>query len=316
MRLVQRHGRIDRLLSRHKRVFLRTFFPDAVLDELLNLEERVRTKLALAAASVGVADTPIEGSTVGDQSFTETRSEIELIQKEETDIFEIGGTASAAQTGEEYRQELRKALQTNLADVVRDLPWKVGSGMVKGKRSGFFFCSKVGERTFLRFVPENVWTPDEVVSEMGTCLRLIECVEGTPRALSDNQTHQAYEAWSVAKENIWQEWEFFTDPKNLQPKVRPLNGLVDAFLMENPPAEFEQNKLDRISEILMSPWPRREENKLREVWKQEFPSSDAKAKSLVEAVEDTGIEPYHQPPRYPKIEQDEVRLVCWLGDSS
>ena len=31
-----------------------------LLDDLLNLEERVRKKLALAAASVGVADAPIE----------------------------------------------------------------------------------------------------------------------------------------------------------------------------------------------------------------------------------------------------------------
>ena len=30
MRLVQRHGRIDRLLSSHKRVYLRIFFPDEV----------------------------------------------------------------------------------------------------------------------------------------------------------------------------------------------------------------------------------------------------------------------------------------------
>ena len=35
MRLIQRHGRIDRLLSKHKRVYLRTFFPDLLLDQLL-----------------------------------------------------------------------------------------------------------------------------------------------------------------------------------------------------------------------------------------------------------------------------------------
>ncbi|MCA9730363.1 MAG: helicase, partial [Candidatus Eisenbacteria bacterium] len=101
MRLIQRHGRIDRLLSKHKRVFLRTFFPDSILDELLKLEDRVRRKLALAAASIGVADTPIEGSALRDQSFAETREEIERIQNEESGIFEKGGTAAAAQTGEE-----------------------------------------------------------------------------------------------------------------------------------------------------------------------------------------------------------------------
>ena len=57
----------------------------------------------------------------------------------------------------------------------------------------------------------------------------------------------------------------------------------------------------------------REENKLREVWKEEYLSNQAKALALVEAVEATGIEPFDQPERFPKIERDEVRLVCWLA---
>jgi hypothetical protein len=40
MRLVQRHGRIDRIGSPHPRVFLRTIFPAERLDQLLNLEQR------------------------------------------------------------------------------------------------------------------------------------------------------------------------------------------------------------------------------------------------------------------------------------
>ena len=57
----------------------------------------------------------------------------------------------------------------------------------------------------------------------------------------------------------------------------------------------------------------REENKLREVWKEEHPSNQAKARVLIEAVQATGIEPFEQPERYPKIDRDEVRLVCWLA---
>ena len=60
MRLIQRHGRVDRIGSPHREVYLRTFFPDRQLDALLNLEQRVRRKLAQAAASVGVEVAPIE----------------------------------------------------------------------------------------------------------------------------------------------------------------------------------------------------------------------------------------------------------------
>ena len=69
MRLVQRHGRVDRIASPHTKVFLRTFFPDTQLDTLLDLEGRVRRKLALAAASVGVEDAPIQHSVTGEQFF-------------------------------------------------------------------------------------------------------------------------------------------------------------------------------------------------------------------------------------------------------
>ena len=59
-------------------------------------------------------------------------------------------------------------------------------------------------------------------------------------------------------------------------------------------------------------WPLREENKLREVWKQEHQSAEERGKALVEAVTATGIEPFKVPDRYPKISHDEIHLVCWL----
>ncbi|OUU48880.1 MAG: hypothetical protein CBC12_08155 [Candidatus Puniceispirillum sp. TMED52] len=49
-----------------------------------------------------------------------------------------------------------------------------------------------------------------------------------------------------------------------------------------------------------------------EVWKQQFESASAKAHALIEAVESTGIEPFEQPERFPRIDLEEVRLVCCL----
>ena len=107
MQLVQRHGRIDRIGSPHNRVFLRTIFPADQLNRLLDLEQRILNKLAMAAASIGVV-APIEGAAQGKQVFAETREEIEKLLAEDASLFERGGTAGAAQTGEEYRQTLRK----------------------------------------------------------------------------------------------------------------------------------------------------------------------------------------------------------------
>ena len=69
MRLVQRHGRIDRIGSPHGDVYMRCFFPDRQLDALLDLEERIRRKLAQAAASIGVESEVIPGAATSDRVF-------------------------------------------------------------------------------------------------------------------------------------------------------------------------------------------------------------------------------------------------------
>ena len=310
MRLVQRHGRVDRINSPHKRVFLRTFFPDKQLDGLLNLEERVRRKLAQAAASVGLEATPIEHGAQRAQTFTEAREEIEKLFREDATIFEEGGTASAAQTGEEYRQELRKALGL-LGDSIEAAPWHMGSGMVKGDRTGHFFCASVGERIYVRFVPLD--TDETIVSELGTCLRLIECTDDTPLDLSDAMADAVFDAWDAARASIHEAWTFETDPRNLQPEVRRLNREVAQFLRGNPPAGVDQTDLDRLLDAIESPWSRREENQLREAWKRDYGSEQARATAIIEEVNRLGVEPFSAPDPLPPIEMDEIFLICWMA---
>lgn len=320
MRLVQRHGRIDRIGSPHDRVFLRTVFPVDRLDEMLGLEERILDKLAMAAASVGVA-APIEGAAQGGQVFTETRAEIERLLAEDPSLFERGGTVGAAQTGEEYRQMLRKALERE-GRRIANLPWKIGSGMVQGTRRGVFFCSVVGhetdlERTYLRFVPAtDDWVPDpvEIERELGACLRIIECSEDTSTWYPDYVTERVFDFWEVAQEDILIDWMRETDPANLQPKVRPLNHRVAEFIRENPPPGESHDRVTRALDILESPWPRREEMLLRG-WFEGAESGHGASVSadLVERVLGTGLEPAVPPQLLPPIERDDIEVLCWLA---
>ena len=321
MRLVQRHGRIDRIGSPHDRVFLRTIFPVDRLDELLSLEQRILGKLAQAAASIGVA-APIEGAAHGAQVFTEAREEIEKLMKEDASLYERGGTAGAAQTGEEYRQTLRKALEENEKRISR-LPWKNGSGMVKGTRRGVFFCAVVGsdtdfERTYLRFVPAgDNWQPeadnDVIERELGTCLRFIECEEYTQIWYPDGLRESVYDFWEVARDDIWIAWTRETDPANLQPQVRPLNHRVAEFIRDNPPLDMPDERVHRALDILESPWPRREEIMLRGWFESDEHQGAALAGFLIKQILETGLEPTEPPPLLPPINQDEIELLCWMG---
>ena len=311
MRLIQRHGRVDRIGSPFQKVFLRTFFPDEQLDDLLNLEERVRRKLAHAAASVGVEDAPIVEGLTGEQSFAETREEIEKLYEQDNSIFEDGGTSSAAQTGEEYRQELRVALK-KWGNKIQSLPWKAGSGIVSEKGNGHFFCAQVGDRIYLRFVPLGA-KKEEIIKEIGTCLRLIECEEKTVRKVSQELAETAFDAWKLALENIFDEWTIETDPANLQPKVPKLNREVAQFIRDNPIPDIPSERFHKALDAVETPWSRREENQLRSIFKEDFDSPLEKSKMLVEEIEKIGIEPFHAPDPLPPINLDDVHLICWMA---
>ena len=56
MRLVQRHGRIDRIGLLQCRIVIRCVVPDARLDDVLNLKERLHHKIEHASAAVGVGE--------------------------------------------------------------------------------------------------------------------------------------------------------------------------------------------------------------------------------------------------------------------
>ena len=201
--------------------------------------------------------------------------------------------------------------------------------MRKGSEQGIFFCAKVGERTYLRFVhAEANWTIKTAVSqqndgtegeniplidhEIGRCLRLIECSENEEAVIEDNVQDAAYDLWLVARQNIYQHWTYETDPANLQPKVRPLNRKVADFVRENIPVDIEQSQLDRALDILESPWPRRDEGRLRKWFAQELKGKELSA-FLTKKVLDSGLEPFIAPEPLPPIKEDDIELLVWMG---
>ena len=319
MRLVQRHGRVDRIGSHHKEVFLRTIFPTDRLDALLDLEQRILDKLALAARSIGVAS-PIEGERGGRQVFTETREEINQLLMENPALFERGGTVSSTQTGEEYRQTLRKALKEN-RDKIVNLPWKSGSGMIKGKEQGIFFCATIGEkRTYLRFVrADKKWKPPEdkrIIKEVGTCLRLIENEENTKTMLPQEVQKSVYDFWNIAKEDIFKSWMYEADPANLQPKIRKVNRDVADFIRSHKPSEMSEHIINKALDIVESPWPRRDETLLREQFNEDNDKGKEKTKRLITWVINTGLEPAGSPELLPPISKEDIKLICWLAVTS
>lgn len=311
MRLVQRHGRVDRIGSPHRSVNLHCYFPDERLNALLALVERIHHKVAQAAATIGVEAEIIPGSRTQDLAFSETREQIERLRAEDPSIFDTGGEDPNAHSGEEYRQELRRALQTSvLANSVKTLPGSAGSGLIQGTRKGHFFCARVGERLYLRFVPLD----HTATIERNTlrCLKAITCTETTPRHLPAELATSAYHAWARARRDIYADWTFATDPLNIQPKIRPLFRRAADHLRAHPPTGIEQMTLDQTVDAIEAPWGVRHERALREAF-DVAGGPIAISKALIDKVSELGLQPFVQPSPLPLIEESEITLVCWMA---
>jgi hypothetical protein len=274
---------------------------------LLELETRIRRKLAQAAASVGVEQEVIPGAATSERVFAETREEIEALRRERADLFETAGEDPNAHSGEEYRQEIRKGLE-NYGERIQRLPGGAGSGFRGGPAKGHFFCAKVGERVFLRFVPFAEGSP---VRDTLGCLRLIACRENTPRELSDELAARAYGAWESARKDIYDEWMKATDPASLQPRVKPSLKAAADQLRKFPPPGLSLQELDRLVESVEAPWGARIERVLRE--SMDGKSGIDTSTALVEKIRFLGLQPYRPPEPLPPIEEDDIRLVCWMA---
>ena len=306
MRLVQRHGRVDRIGSPHKDVYLRCFFPDVRLDALLTLETNIRSKLSRAAATIGIENEVIPGASTSEIVFADERAEIERLRSEDATLFVNGGEDPSAHSGEEYRQELRKGLE-KYGDQIVKLPWGSGSAFQGGRQAGHFFCAYVGDRLFLRFIPA---AGGATIKDTLGCLRLIACTELTPMAESGVQLQPAYSAWQVARADIYQEWQAATDPANLQPKIKPSLRAAAIQLRSAPPPGVTIDELNRLVEAVEAPWGTRIESQIRSA----IASLEGQAASIAiaEVVKKLGLEPFKAPEPLPPIDITDVRLVCWM----
>ncbi|MFW0793170.1 SNF2-related protein [Gordonia sp. CPCC 205515] len=320
MRIVQRHGRVDRIGSRHDYVHLGLFFPAERLDALLDLEARLEAKLALADAAVGAGNV-LPGRGPG--------HEVNLTDDQVVDEFEKlldAGGSSASLSGEEYRRRLSSAFNMDpllKADIL-SLPYGSGSGFVNPvvNGNGYVFCIKIGKspKPWFRYVPvDDDWSlrhnedgqplisPDTLLS-----LRVADPQNASAdRWLPDEVYDHAFDAWEVARDSVYNVWQELTDPNAFQPDL-PLS-FRDAYALVFRKGGY----LGRDTQIALA-------NRLRSVPSAKVSrqvrgainqgrTDEERIKLVTEVLDEAGISA--PPPRepLPDVEKHEVRLVTWLA---
>jgi hypothetical protein len=315
MRMVQRHGRIDRIGSKHDRVYIRCFFPTTELDSVLKLEQRLQGKITTAAHSIGVEGEILPGSKTAEVVFAETREEIERLHREEAGLFEAAGEKGNAYSGEEYRQELRQALaDPKLAADVKALPWGSGSGLIRaGAVAGYVFCARVGDHEAPRYRYVDLAQPEDqrVLRDTLACLAHAHADVDTGRVLSDATHRLAYDAWALARGDILEEWLAGVDPAKLQPAIPKTMRDVVELVRAHPPAGLDQRQVDRLVDVLNSPYG----NRILRLFREAMKDADTRPQEAAEAVRqvalDQGLEPAPAPEPLPVISLEDIHLICW-----
>jgi len=345
MRMVQRHGRIDRIGSKYAKVFMRSFFPDERLDAMLKLHERISNKIAMAAASIGVT-APIEGTNSNEKEFTDDMTAVKRLEAQDAGLYEQGGTIESTQTAEQYRQELRIAqeLKWPTEQALKDMPMKAGSVTRMGKATGYFFLGRIKaiigqketQRLYLRFIrTDRNFEPIKVVDSEGittnsiewreaTCLRLIECKPDQQR-LRDSETQaeeKAFDVWNkIIQPDMLKAWNFETNLDNIQSKIPLINRTASDFIRQNlrgAGVSLQEKQVDQVINILDTVWPKREEALLREWLRgngEDFVglSPQKHAEKMAMMILNIGLREGISRQLLPVAGPDDVELICWMG---
>jgi hypothetical protein len=320
MRIVQRHGRVDRIGSKHDYVRLGLFFPAERLDALLALEARLEAKLALADAAVGAGQV-LPGRGPG--------HEVNLTDDQVIDEFEKlldAGGASASLSGEEYRRRLSRSftMERSLRAEVLSLPFTSGSGFVNPavQGNGYVFCVKMGSSTtpWFRYVAvDNDWTvrhndqgrpiisPDTLLS-----LRVADPQSSTAeRWLPDEVYDRAFDAWEAARDDAYATWKELTDPNAFQPDL-PLSFRNAYELVLRKGRYLGKDEQSSLANRLRTVPTAKVTRQVRSALNQGA-TDEQRIQLIAEILDEAGITP--PPPRdpLPDIEKHEVRLVTWVA---
>jgi hypothetical protein len=323
MRIVQRHGRIDRIGSKHDTVQMGLFFPAAHLEELLHLEETLERKLAQAEAAVG-AGVVLPGRTPGKQIiFADTREQIDQLYNENPDLLESRGS-SAALSGEEYRRRLSLEMKDPFTrHDVEALPFGSGSGFenprIRG--NGYVFCIKIGnhEKPWFRFIPVDAhWKPlledgrNVVNDDMLASLVAADPENSTKeRWMSAEVYEQAFEAWQVAQENVFTSWTYLTDANNLKPDSPKAFRDASQLVFQHGQFLGAESQIELIGKLNAVP-SKKVERSVRMALSIEG-SDMEKIMAVKEEVESAGIQKPEAAKPLTAVNVNQVRLICWMA---
>nr|MDQ3320767.1 SWF/SNF helicase family protein [Actinomycetota bacterium] len=317
-RVVQRNGRVIRLLSPHQEVYLTTMLPEpGELEQLLKLEARVRAKI-LAASIYGMESEVLDGIETELRSYAKRLAEGDLDQAGEIEE----DVASDAFVGEQLRARLARAREEGELRRVESLPWGIGAVVrpplwrARG-RPGVFFGARTrampgadrGYRywRFIEFEDEG----ESLASDL-EILRRID-PDGADE-LPDAAGIDLEGAWRRAATEIVAEHNRRADPRAAQESI----GAAQRFALDlmRDPAVILPSGAETAAEALSverSSAVRRRLNEIRAELTEESITRNEAVAAIVALVEELGLQPVRLDELPREITDEDLGVVCWMA---
>ena len=316
-RVVQRNGRVIRLLSPHDEVYLTTMLPEpGDLEQLLRLETLVRGKIRAA----GVFGMEVE---VVDGIETELRAYAERLAAGELDELddEEDGSLSGAFLGEQLRALVLRAFEEGELQRVRALPWGIGAvvrqttATASRGPAGVFFATRTrrmaGAPDGYRYWRYVELGEGELVDADLPILRRIDPQGATPADLGDVDLEGA---WARAAGDIVSTHNQRSDPRTAREAIGPAQRFA-LELLRDPSVILPTGAEDAAEALAVerSSAVRRALTEIRLEAEEERITRNEAAERVVTLVGRLGLQPVALDDLPEPITEDDLGVVCWMA---
>jgi superfamily II DNA or RNA helicase len=283
-RMIQRAGRIDRIGSPYKEIYVYNFFPEDELEELLKLVEILQGKIISIDEAVG-----LDESVLGEEIHPKVFGIIRRIKEKDERVFAelerdiFGG-------GELFYQPLKDFLKNKGIEELEKIPNGVFSGLKKDKSSGIFFYYKYGEDFHFWYLYDL--KSGTMLTRKTDILDYIKCNFNEPRVIPDF-FERVYEANKLVLENIEITYKEIELSQTQDSQLKELNRskstkfikkLIDEielqindYLKDYPNDTSVEQIWEPIKTKLISlPQTKKRLQELRKIWREYIKSDDWK----------------------------------------
>lgn len=309
-RMIQRAGRIDRIGSSYKEIYVFNFFPEDELEELLNLVLILQNKIIDIDKTVGLDQT-----ILGEKIHPKVFGIIRRIKEKDLSIFDEL-EADAFGGGERFYQPLKDFLKKRAIQELEKIPYGIYSSLQQKKMRGIFFYYKYGTDFHYWYLYDL--SNGQILKNKTQILEFISCKYDEPRIIPDffneifninrkivDEIEKAYKEIQLKETQDTSMVELTRDrsTKFIKQIIDEIEIQIDTYLLDfNEDKKIEQDWTEIKNRLLETPLTKKRLSVLRKIWKKYKTENNWKAliKEIGTFLQDKGtlqkekLEPFNK----------------------